>query len=181
LFREITEGDGLCNLCNGSNLGSQVCGELIDNTCELAPGAFNINDMSLTAELAIGADLLTDSGDFAGKELELVDHGVDDILELNHDEALYRDGNFLRKVATSDGIANAGDVLDLGLEEFELLDGRHAGLKGCMCKRAHGGDNHGRRVIGVDHWFTVCVKSKQQRPATPWTVMRERRLGQRPK
>jgi len=113
--------------------------------------------VGLTAEFTICANLLTDSGDLTGEELEFVDHGVYNVLELDHDETLDWDGYFLREVATSDGIANTGDVLDLGLEEFEFLDGGHARLKGSMGEGAHRGNYHGRRVIRMNYRFAICV------------------------
>jgi hypothetical protein len=67
----------------------------------------------------LGADLLS-------KATEFVDHGVDDVLELNHDRALDRHGDLLAEIALGHGLAHAGDVLDLGLEELELLYGGHA-------------------------------------------------------
>jgi len=134
--------------------------------------------VGLTAEFTVCADLLTDSGDFTGEELKFIDHSVYDIFELDHDETLDWDGYFLREIATSDSIADTGDVLDLGLEEFEFLDGGHARLKGGVGEGAHRRNDHGRGVIRMDYRFAVCVESEEQRPATAWTVTGKRLLRQ---
>ena len=69
----------------------------------------------LAAELAVGADLAGDAGDLAGEGVELVDHGVDGLLELQ-DLAPDVDRDLLRQVAVGDGGRDLGDVADLGGE-----------------------------------------------------------------
>ena len=56
-------------------------------------------------------------------------HGVDDVLELDHDDALDGHSDLLRQIAASDGVADPSDVLDLCLEKMELLDGAHAAVE----------------------------------------------------
>ena len=58
--------------------------------------------LGLPAELAFGADLLRDARDLGGERVELVDHLVDDVLDLE-DLALHVDGDLLRQVAVGDG------------------------------------------------------------------------------
>lgn len=43
-------------------------------------------------------------------------HGIDDLFELDHDDTLYGDGDLLAKITPGDGVADAGDVLNLCLE-----------------------------------------------------------------
>ena len=54
--------------------------------------------LRLAAELAFGADLAGDAGHFGGEGVELVDHRVDGVLELE-DFALHVDGDLLGQVA----------------------------------------------------------------------------------
>ena len=71
--------------------------------------------VGLAAELALGADLAGDAGDLAGEAVELVDHRVDGVLELE-DLALDVDGDLLREVAVGDGLGHLGDVAHLAGE-----------------------------------------------------------------
>src|SRR5205085_613836 len=72
-------------------------------------------DLGLTAELALGADLAGDAGDLARERGELVDHGVDGVLELE-DLALDVDRDLLAEVAGGDGGGDGGDVAHLAGE-----------------------------------------------------------------
>jgi hypothetical protein len=67
------------------------------------------------AELAVGADLGGDAGDFVGEAGELVDHRVDRVLQLEHFAADV-DGDLLGQVAAGDGGGDRGDVAHLGGE-----------------------------------------------------------------
>ena len=42
-------------------------------------------------------------------------HGVNDLLELNHDVTLDRNGNLLGKITAGDCLADTRDILDLHL------------------------------------------------------------------
>lgn len=153
LLAQVALCDGLCDLGDSADLrgvsmqrtsettdlAGEIGGKTVDDRGELAPGAADVADNGLAAQTALGADLERDAGDLdmldqpgpymahlLGKAAELVDHGVDDVLELDHDGALDGDGDLLAQIALGDGLADAGDVLDLGLEQLELLDGRHA-------------------------------------------------------
>ena len=55
----------------------------------------------LAAELAFGADLARDAADFGRERVELVDHRVDGVLQLE-DLALHVDGDLARQVAARD-------------------------------------------------------------------------------
>jgi hypothetical protein len=46
---------------------------------------------------------------------EFVDHSVNDILQLDHNDTLDVHGDLLGQVATGDGITHAGDILNLSL------------------------------------------------------------------
>src|SRR5205807_1291782 len=78
---------------------------------QAAPGAADALDLGLAAELPFPADLARDARDLVGEGRELVDHGVDRVLELEH-LALRGDGDLLRQVAVRDGGGDVGDVPD---------------------------------------------------------------------
>ena len=62
--------------------------------------------------LPFGTDLLRDARDLGGEAVELIDHRVDGVLDLEH-LALRVDGDLLREVAARDGGRHLGDVADL--------------------------------------------------------------------
>ena len=66
----------------------------------------------LAAELAFGADLARHAADLAGEGVELIDHRVDGVLQLQ-DLALDFDGDLRGKVALGDGRGDVGDVAHL--------------------------------------------------------------------
>ena len=68
--------------------------------------------VGLAAQLPLGADLARDAGDLGREAVELIDHGVDRALELEH-LALGVDGDLLRQVAARDGRRHLGDVAHL--------------------------------------------------------------------
>ena len=72
-------------------------------------------DLGLAAELAFGADLLRDAGHLGGERVQLIDHRVDGVLQLE-DLALDVDGDLLREVAVGDGGGDLGDVAHLAGE-----------------------------------------------------------------
>src|SRR5690606_24606495 len=84
------------------------------------PSAGDAGDGCLAAELSVGADLARDAGDRGGERVELVDHGVDRVFQLE-DLAFGVDGDFAGEVAARDGGGDLGDVADLVGEV-----GRHA-------------------------------------------------------
>jgi hypothetical protein len=70
----------------------------VDVVGEVLPGARHALHLGLPAELALGADLAGHAGHLAGEGVELVDHRVDGVLELE-DLALHVDRDLLREVA----------------------------------------------------------------------------------
>ena len=68
--------------------------------------------LGLAAELPVGADLLRHARDLGRERVELVDHGVHGLLQLE-DLALGVDRDLLRQVAVRDGGRDLGDVADL--------------------------------------------------------------------
>src|SRR6185312_14905719 len=66
----------------------------------------------LTTELALGADLARDAGDLRRERVQLIDHRVERVLELE-DLALHVDGDLAAEIAARDRGRDVGDVADL--------------------------------------------------------------------
>ena len=60
----------------------RLAGQLVDVVGEVLPGAGDAGHLRLAAELALGADLARHARHLAGERVELVDHGVERLLEL---------------------------------------------------------------------------------------------------
>jgi hypothetical protein len=71
--------------------------------------------LGLAAELAFGADLARHARHFGGEGVQLVDHRVDGVLQLE-DLALHVDGDLLGQVARGHRGGHLGDVADLAGE-----------------------------------------------------------------
>ncbi len=73
------------------------------------------DDLGLSAELAFGTDFARDARDLRGERVELVDHRVDRVLQLEN-LAANVDRDLLREVALGDGRRDFGDVAHLRRE-----------------------------------------------------------------
>src|SRR5690606_23952583 len=98
LAGEVAVGDRGGDLGDVTHLRGQVVGHEVDVVGEVLPDARHASHPGLTAQLALGADLAGDAGDLVGEGRELVDHGVEGVLELQ-DLALGVDGDLLGQVA----------------------------------------------------------------------------------
>ena len=101
------------DLHDAAHLLGQVGGHDVDRIGEVLPGAGDAGHLRLTAELAFGADFARHARHFAGEGVELVDHGVDGVLQLQ-DFALDVHRDLARQVAAGHGGRHLGDVADLG-------------------------------------------------------------------
>src|SRR4029077_7588616 len=108
----VTAGDGGGDFGDVAHLSGEVACHRVDVIGEILPRARHPGNDGLTAELALGADLARDARDFGGEAVELVDHGVDRLLELQ-DLAAHVHGNLARQVAAGDGSGDLGDVAHL--------------------------------------------------------------------
>src|SRR5204862_2098128 len=108
-------GDGGGDFGDVADLVGEVGGHGIDVVGEIHPGAGHARHLGLAAQLAFGADFTGDAGDFGGEAIELVDHGVHGVLELE-DLALHVDGDLFGEIAVGDGGGDFGDVADLAGE-----------------------------------------------------------------
>ncbi len=82
LARKVAARDGCRDLSDIADLRRQVTRHRVHTVRQIFPGAGDAGHLSLAAELAVGADFARDARDFAGKGVELVDHGVERFLQL---------------------------------------------------------------------------------------------------
>ena len=115
LARQVAVGDGDRDLGDVAHLAGQVRRHRVDVVGEVLPGAGDAGHERLAAELAFGADLARDAADFRRERVQLVDHRVDGVLQLEN-LALDVDGDLARQVAARDGGGDFGDVADLAGE-----------------------------------------------------------------
>src|SRR5207248_424541 len=108
LLGEIAAGDRGRDLRDVSDLGGQVRRHEVDVVGQILPRPGDAGHLSLSAELSFGADLAGDAGHLGGKGVELVDHRVDGILELEN-FAAHVHGDLSRQVAAD----VRGEILEL--------------------------------------------------------------------
>src|SRR6185312_13820954 len=95
-----------------AHLTGEVRGHEVHVVREVGPGSGNSRHLRLAAELAFRADLARHAGHFGSKAVQLIDHRVDGVLELE-DLALHVDGDLFRQVALRHRGRHFGDVADL--------------------------------------------------------------------
>src|SRR5207245_2062177 len=163
---QVTVGDRRHHPGDAAHLVGQVAGHHIYVVGEVLPDAGPTLDVGLPAQLAIGADLAGHARDLAGEGVQLVDHGVDRVLELQ-DLAPDVNGDLLGQVALGHRGGDFGDVAHLGGEVAghvvhavgEVLPRpthpSHPGLPAQLAFGAdlagHPGDLAGEGVQLVDH------------------------------
>src|SRR6202030_1479214 len=113
LLRQIAIGDRGCDLGDVADLGGQIDRHRIDAFGQILPGPGDAEHVRLPAEAAVGADLARDARHLAGEGVELIDHRVDGLLQLQ-DLAADIDGDLFRQIAIGDRGRHFGDVADLG-------------------------------------------------------------------
>ena len=115
LLLEVALGDGRHDLDDAAHLLGEVGGHDVDGVGQILPRAGDARHLRLAAELAFGADLARNARHLRGKAVELIDHRVDGVLQLEN-FALHVDGDLARKVAAGDGRRHLGDVAHLAGE-----------------------------------------------------------------
>ena len=93
-------GDGGRHVGDVAHLAGEVAGHQVHVVGEVLPGAGDAAHLRLAAELAFGADFAGHAGHLGGERVELIDHRVDGVLELE-DLALHVDGDLLGQVAVA--------------------------------------------------------------------------------
>src|SRR4029079_9504531 len=112
LFGKITLGDRGRHLGDVADLARQVRGHQVDVVGQVLPGTCDPAHLGLTAELALGTDLACDAGHLVGEAVELIDHRIDGVLELE-DLAANIDRDLFGEVAGRHRLGDLGDVADL--------------------------------------------------------------------
>src|SRR5438105_3340434 len=115
LFLQVALGDGGDDPGDASYLVGQVAGHHVHVVGEVLPGAGHPLDLGLTTQLSLGTDLAGHPADFGGEGIELVDHDVDGVLQLQ-DLAAHIDRDLLGQVAPGDSGCHLGNVAHLGSE-----------------------------------------------------------------
>src|SRR5206468_3990099 len=104
-------GDG--HVGDVSDLRGQIAGHEIHAFGQIFPNAAHVANLRLAAELAFGADLARDAGDFGRERVQLIDHRVDGFFALQ-DLAMDIVVAYPTLFAAGDGDGHVGDVADLG-------------------------------------------------------------------
>src|SRR4029077_5816514 len=115
LLAQVAVGHRGGDLGDVAHLAGEVAGHHVDAVGEVLPDAADAAHLRLSAQLALAADLAGDAGDLAGETVELIDHGVDGVLQLE-DLAAHVDGDLLAEVAVGHRGGDLGDVAHLGGE-----------------------------------------------------------------
>src|SRR5208282_3527846 len=109
---ELAVGDRGHDLDDTADLGGQVARHEVDVVGQVLPDSRDALDQGLATQLAFGADLASHAGDLGGKRVQLIDHRIDGVFELE-DFAFDIDRDLFRQVAAGDGRRHLGDVADL--------------------------------------------------------------------
>ena len=96
LLGKVAVGHGDGHLGDVADLAGEVVGHGVDVVGEILPRAGHAGHRRLAAELALGADLARHAAHFAGEGVELIDHRVDRVLQLQN-FALHLDGDLAER------------------------------------------------------------------------------------
>ena len=109
---EVALGDGGGHVGDGAHLVGEVRRQLVHVVGEVLPDAADFLRLRLAAELAFDTDLARDSGHLARERVELIDHRVHGVLQLE-ELTLHVDRDLLAEVAVGNCRGDLGDVSHL--------------------------------------------------------------------
>ena len=112
LLLQVAVGDRGDDLDDAAHLRGQVARHEVDVVGEVLPDAGDAGTSAWPPSLPSVPTSLRDAGDLAGEAVELIDHRVDGVLQLE-DLALDVDGDLLRQVAVGDRRRDERDVAHL--------------------------------------------------------------------
>ena len=115
LLRQIAGRDGSRHFSDVANLRGEIARHRVDGICQVFPRAGDSADLRLSAEFSLGADFSCNASDFRGKGVELVDHRIDRVLQLE-DFAANVDRDFFRQVSHRHRRRDVGNVAHLRRE-----------------------------------------------------------------
>src|SRR5207302_572122 len=187
---------GRCDLGDVTHLGREIGGELVDLLGEVLPCPGRTRHTRLATEVALGTDLACHAGDFTGEPIQLIDHAVDRVLQLE-DLAADIDGDLLPEVAAGDGGRDVRDIAYLvgqvAGHEVDVVgevfpDATDAADLGLAAELALGPDfaGHARHFRGeraqlLDHGVDRARQSEDLSPHLHANQLRLHRLDDRPR
>ena len=149
LPRQVSLGHRRGDVGDRPDLVGQVGRELVDVVGEVLPDAGDLRGLGLAAELALDADLARHAGHLGGEAVELIDHRVDGVLQLQ-ELALDVGGDLLAQVAVGHRGRHLGDVAHLPGQ----VAGHQVDVVGQVLPDAADLDRHRRRLtelaLGAD-------------------------------
>src|SRR5690606_27317772 len=92
LLGQVATGDGGRDFRDVTDLAGEVVGHGVHIVGQILPRAGDAGHGGLTAEFTLGTDLAGDARHLGSERVELVDHGVDRVLQLQN-LALHVDGD----------------------------------------------------------------------------------------
>ena len=95
-FGKVAAGHRGGHLGDVADLAGEVVGHQVHVVGRILPRAADPGHLRLAAQFAFGADLAGDAGHLGGEGVELIDHDVDGVLELEN-LALHVDGDLLER------------------------------------------------------------------------------------
>src|SRR5205085_2631711 len=84
LAGEVARGNGGGHVGDVAHLRGQVPGHEVDLVGEVLPGAADALSLRVAVQLSFGADLAGDAGHLRGERVQLIDHRVQRVLELEN-------------------------------------------------------------------------------------------------
>ena len=115
LLAQVTVGDRRRDLRYVTKLNGEVAGHGIDGIREVLPGAGDAWHLCLSAQLSIRPDFPRHACHFGCKRIELIDHRVDGVLQLEN-FALHVNRDLPGQVTAGNGRGHLGNVPNLGCE-----------------------------------------------------------------
>src|SRR5205085_1003485 len=112
LARQVAACDGGRHFGDIADLTGQIARHRVDLVGEILPHAADVLHLRLTAQLAFGTDLARHARHFRREAVELVDHRVDGLLQLQ-DLALHIRRDLARQPSTPVCRSHFGDIADL--------------------------------------------------------------------
>src|SRR5207302_1001256 len=109
---QVAFGNGRRDVGDVAHLVGEVARHGIHIVGQVLPRPAYASDLGLATELPLGPHLAGDTSHFRREGIQLVDHRVNGLLELQ-EFALHLDGDFLGKVAFGDGRRDVRDVAHL--------------------------------------------------------------------
>src|SRR5712691_8303006 len=173
LARQVSPRDRRRDFGDVADLRGEIRRQQIDVVGEILPRAADAGHHGLAAEPALGADLARHARHFGGERAQLLDHGIQGVLE-KQDFAANVDRDLFGKIAAGDRGGHLGDVANLGgqvrCHEVDVVgeilpgagDFRHLGLTAELafgadfaCHARHFGSE---RVQLIDHRIDGVLK-----------------------